>query len=388
MSAIRQAGFGKKWLFLLFIIGLAAGWWYYQRQHARPENPPYLTAAVTRGDIQSSVLASGSLEAAKQVDVGAQVSGEISKLSVAIGDVVKAGDPIAEIDASTQINSKNTAQAQLESRQAGLRSAQAALNEAQQNYNRQRALLRRGAVAKEVVEKAGATLQSAKASVEQAKAAVETAHIELNNAGLNLGHTSVSAPIDGIVIAVLVEQGQTVNAVQNVPTLVKIAQTETMTVKPEIAEADVSKVRAGMPAYFNLLGDPSRRFDTTLKSVDPAPLNVSNNSAGSDGAVYYYGKMDVANPDNLLRIGMTANVTIITAQAKDVLLVPMTAINPDQQGHDSVQVLVNGVPQSRRVSIGIADGVYAQVRDGLQEGDEVIVSQGSGRSPDSYRKGF
>ena len=371
MNTFQQAGFGKAWLFILIIISVGAGWWYYQQRYSQPKIPPYLTAAVTRGEIESSVLASGSLEAAKQVDVGAQVSGEISTLSVKIGDAVKAGDPIAEIDASTQINSKNTAQAQLQSQEAGLKSAQAALNEAQQTYDRQRALLRRGAVAKETVEKASAALQSAKASVEQAKAAVETSRIEVNNAGLNLGHTSVTAPIDGTVIAVLVEQGQTVNAVQEVPTLVKIAQTNTMMVKPEIAEADISKVRPGMPAYFSLLGNPSQRFNSTLKSVDPAPLNISNNSKSNDGAVYYYGKMDVDNPDNLLRIGMTANVTIITAQAQDALLVPLTAIEPNEQGQDSVQVLVNGEPQSRRVTIGIEDGVNAQVLDGLKEGDEV-----------------
>ncbi|MBV7434003.1 efflux RND transporter periplasmic adaptor subunit [Cardiobacteriaceae bacterium TAE3-ERU3] len=384
MNTFRRAIFRKKWLFILLIIVIAASWKYYQYRAEQNAPPPYLTAAVTRGDIESSVLASGSLEAAKQVDVGAQVSGEISTLSVAIGDVVKAGDLIAEIDASSQINSRNTAQAQLQSQEAGLQSAQAALNEAQQAYDRQRALLRRGAVAKEAVEKANAALQSAKASVEQAKAAVETSRIELNNAGLNLGHTSVTAPIDGTVIAVLVGQGQTVNAVQDVPTLVKIAQTDTMVVKPEIAEADISKVRAGMPAYFSLIGNPARRFDSTLKSIDPAPLSVSNNSKSSDGAVYYYGKMDAANPDNLLRIGMTANVTIITAQAHDVLLVPLTAITPNEQGQDSVQVLVNGEPQSRQVTIGIEDGVNAQVLDGLTEGEEVIISQGSGTTPDQY----
>ena len=164
MSTYRQAGFSKKWLLTLLIIVIAAGWKYYQYQAEKNAPPPYLTATVTRGDIEATVLASGTLEAAKQVDVGAQVSGEISKLSVAIGDVVKAGDPIAEIDASSQINSKNTAQAQLQSQQAGLVSAQATLDEAQATYDRQRALLRRGAVSKEVVEKAGAALQSAKAS--------------------------------------------------------------------------------------------------------------------------------------------------------------------------------------------------------------------------------
>ncbi|UJF23780.1 efflux RND transporter periplasmic adaptor subunit [Suttonella sp. R2A3] len=383
-----QAGISKKsMLVVLFIVAvLGLGWWYYSEQRAAKEVTPYLTEKVTRGDIAAKVSATGSLEALKQVDVGAQVSGEISALYVEIGDEVKAGDRIAEIDASTQINSQNTARAQLQSREAELLTAQANLRQAQQNYDRQKALLARGAVAKEVLEQANTALQSATSAVEQAKAGIQQSQIDVNTAGLNLGYTSVNAPIDGTVIAVVVEKGQTVNAVQNVPTLVKIAQTDHMRVKAEISEADVSRVSTGMPAYFTLLGD-SKRFNGTLASIDPAPLHVSNNTSASETAVYYYGKMDVANPEQLLRIGMTANVHIITNQAKNVLLIPLTAVREGDEGASSVQVMVDGKPQAQAITTGIDDGIRVQVIDGLQEGDEVVVSEGGGEAFDLGRGG-
>ena len=374
-----------KFLFFLLVLG-AGGFWYWQRSHKPVDDNggiKYITAPVAKGDIAHTVLASGSLQPLKSVKVGAQVSGEISALYVQIGDQLKQGDPVAEIDASTQQNTRDSAAASLASSKAALTSAQAKLREAQQNFNRQQSLVKKGAAAQETLDAAQATLKAAQSSVEQAKADIRRNQLELDNAGLRLGYTNVTAPMDGVVISVAVEKGQTVNAVQDSPTLATIAQTKTMTVEAEIAEADVGELKPGMNAYFTLLGSDKTRYEGKLKSIDPAPLATSKNTTtatagSSDTAVYYYGKMDVPNPDGKLRIGMTANMVIAVEEAKGVLTIPMTALQTNAQGEDEVQVMIDGKPQPRVVKLGINDGVNTEIKEGLKEGEEVVISSGSG----------
>ena len=374
--------------FLVILVLLAAGgyaWWHFRAQPDEAGAIKYITAEVKQGDIAQTVLASGSIQPFKSVKVGAQVSGEISALAVQIGDRVKTGDPIAEIDASTQQNTRDSAAAALASSKAAQTAAQAKLREAQQNFNRQQELVKKGAAARETLDAAQATLKSAQSAVEQAKADIRKSQLELDNAGLRLGYTSVTAPMDGVVISVAVEKGQTVNAVQDSPTLVTIAQTNTMTVEAEIAEADVSAVQPGMAAYFTLLGADKTRYEGKLKSIDPAPLATSKNtttsSATTDTAVYYYGKMDVPNPDGKLRIGMTANMVINVREAKGVLTIPMTALQTNANGADEVLVMgADGQPQPRVVKLGINDGVNSEVSEGLKEGEQVVISSGTGES--------
>lgn len=366
-------------LILLVLAGAGYGAWYYwqTQQRLKAQAPPQvLTETVRKGDIRHVIHASGTLTAKRKVDVGAQVSGEIEALHVAIGDELKAGDAIADIDARSQRNSRDTAQAQLQSREAALASAKAALREAEQKHQRQKNLVSKGAAAKETLEAAQAALKNAQGAVEQAQAAVTQSRIDVDTAGLNLGHTHVVAPMDGTVIAVPVEKGQTVNAIQSAPTLITLADLSTMTVKAEIAEADVGKVRPGMAASFTLLGDSRKRYESTLSRVDPAPMTVSDNALNAtESAVYYYGHVDVDNPERLLRIGMTANIDIVVDQANDVLVIPMTALQ-DEGEDDSVLVLdEQGFPQPRKVTLGLQDGIHAQVIDGLSEGEQVVVSQ-------------
>ena len=375
--------------FLVILVLLAAGgyaWWHFRAKPDEAGAIKYITAEVKKGDIAQTVLASGSIQPFKSVKVGAQVSGEISALSVKIGDKVKTGDPIAEIDASTQQNTRDSAAATLASSKAALTAAQAKLREAQQNFNRQQEMVKKGAAARESLDAAQATLKSAQSAVDQAKADIRKSQLELDNAGLRLGYTSVTAPMDGVVISVAVEKGQTVNAVQDSPTLVTLAQTNTMTVEAEIAEADVGAVQPGMAAYFTLLGADKTRYEGKLKSIDPAPLATSKNtttttSSSNDTAVYYYGKMDVPNADGKLRIGMTANMVINVREAKGVLTIPMTALQTNSAGADEVQVMgADGKPQPREVKLGINDGVNTEVTEGLTAGEQVVVSSGTGES--------
>ncbi len=367
----------KSWLKWILLLGLlAGGYFYWQSGKEDPANipPPYITAKVSRGDLVHSVLATGALQAFKEVKVGAQVSGKIAKLHVEIGDKVKAGDKIAEIDADTQQNQRDSEKASLDVSKANLRSAQARLAEAQKKYNRQKSLGEAGT--KENLDSAKATLGTAQAEVAAAQAQIEKSQLALKNASVNLGYTTVTAPMDGVVVAVAVEEGQSINAVQSSPTIITLAQTDTITVAGEIAEADVGDVKTGMKASFTLLGKDKTKYEGVIKSIDPAPLAVSNNSSSSssnDSAVYYYGKMDVKNPNERLKIGMTANMTIKIKEAKNALTIPMTALQKDDE------VLLPGPnpvapPKTQKITVGINDGVNVEVLEGLSEGQEVIVS--------------
>ena len=342
------------------------------------EKVEYLTQKVAYGDISETVSASGKLHAFKEVEIGAQVSGEISELKVKIGDTVKKGDLIAQIDPRLASNQLKTARATLDSNKAGLLSKQASLTQAKQQYNRQKAMFAEGATSKEALETAEANYKTAQAAVEQAKMQIKQAEVSIETAELNMGYTKLVAPMDGTVIAVPAEEGQTLNAGMNTPTVIKLAQLDKMKIKAEIAEADVSRVRPEMKAYFTLLGaDNGKRYEAVLKSIDPAPREISNNGNVSDStAIYYYGMLEVPNDDGVLRTYMTANVHFIINEKQHVLKVPSTAIR-GRSDKKTVEVLVNGKPEKREVTIGIKDDVDTEIVSGLNEGDEIIVGRSS-----------
>lgn len=364
------------WIKLLITLGLIGGGVYYYQQQTNQTPPPpqYLTEKVKRGTVAQTVLATGSVQASKEVKVGAQVSGEIKQLHVKIGDKVQKGDLLATLDSRSQNNEHQSALANLEASKANFAAAEVKRNEAQKTFNRRQNLNQSGADTKENLDNAKSALEQAKSALEQAKAEVRRNEIAVENSKLSLGHTKVIAPMDGLVIATAVEEGQSVNSAQNSPTLVTIAQTDTMRIKAEIAEADVNKVQAGMPAYFTLLGNPKKRFVTQIASIDPAPLAISNNSSSSDSAVYYYARLLHDNANGELRIGMTTNVVITLAEAKDALIIPMTALQTTPEG-ETVRVLKNGSAEVQKVETGLDNGVMVEIRSGLNEGDEVIISQ-------------
>ena len=336
----------------------------------------YITQKVEYGNISETVQASGKLHAYKEVEVGAQVSGEISELKVEIGDTVKKGDLIAQIDPRLASNQLKTARATLDSNKAALLSRQASLTQAQQQYNRQKAMFAEGATSKEALETAEANYKTALAAVDQAKMQIKQAEVSIETAELNMGYTKLVAPMDGTVIAVPAEEGQTLNAGMNTPTVIKLAQLDKMKIKAEIAEADVSRVRPEMKAYFTLLGaDDGKRYETTLKSIDPAPREISNNGNVSDTtAIYYYGQLEVPNENGELRTHMTANVHFVVNEKERVLKVPSSAVR-GRNGKKTVEVLVNGKPERREVETGIKDDVSIEIVSGLKEGEEIVIGR-------------
>ncbi|MGO3743501.1 efflux RND transporter periplasmic adaptor subunit [Kerstersia sp.] len=348
----------------------------------------FVTVPVRKAAIEDTVLATGTLQAFKQVEVGAQVSGQLVRLQAALGDRVEKGQLLAEIDSLPQENVLRNAQAGLASARAELASRQAQLKQAELAHTRQKTMLAADASSREAYEAAVAALAAARAGVESLKAQVEQASISVDTATLNLGYTRISAPIDGVVVGLSAEEGQTLNANQQTPTILTIAQLDTLTVKAQISEADVVRVAPGDPVYFTILGQPDQRRRAVLRAIEPAPESSSassssgsssSGSSSSSSAVYYNGLFDIKNPDGLLRIDMTAQVYIVLAQADDALVIPSAALGMAQpDGSYLVRVLdAQGRPQEHRITIGLDNQVQAQVLSGLEAGDAVILGDAS-----------
>ncbi|WLQ12078.1 efflux RND transporter periplasmic adaptor subunit [Hahella aquimaris] len=361
---------------VIFVVLAAVGWnalsWF------EPEPVEYVTAPVEKRDIEQTVLATGVLEGSKQVAVGAQVTGQLKSMNVSVGDRVVKGQLLAEIDPVLQRNELNRAMAELKNAKASRRGREAMLRFYELEFKRQREMNAQAAASVSELENARAQLESAKAEIEALEAQISQAEIQVETAKANLGFTKIVAPMDGVVIATKFEQGQTLVSTQEAPTLLILANLDTMTVKAQISEADVTKVKSGQEANFTVLGDPDRQYNGVLRTIKLAPDNISDNGSvsNSTSAVYYSGVLEAANPDHSLRVAMTAQVSIIINRQPQTLSIPISALDPDQEiggAQHKVRVLVNGQPEDRTIETGIRDNVYVQVLSGLNDGDNVIL---------------
>lgn len=385
----------KKKIITISIIIAFLGVSYFFNNN-KSENIQYLTERVSKGDIINTVLATGSVSAYQKVSVGAQVSGQIDKLYVKLGQKIKKGDVIAEIDSTTQKNDLKTAKSNLEIYKAQLKSKTIAMNIAQAQYNRQKNLLNVDAGSQVDFENAKNSLALAKSEVDVLKSQIEQANISVSTAETNVGYTKIVSPLDGVIVSVPVEQGQTVNSNQTTPTIVEIADLSKMIIKPEISEGDITKVKAGMPVEFSIIGDPDKTYHTTLQSVDPGTTTLtdgtsstssSNSSSSSSTAIYYYGNLIVPNDDQKLRISMTTQNTITVSKAENILIIPTITIKKEK-GKDYVYILgKNKQLEKREIKTGISDELNSQVLSGLSEGEEVISSQTDGSINTPMRRG-
>jgi macrolide-specific efflux system membrane fusion protein len=383
----------------LLLIAAVAGW------ALRPAKTPALaTSPVVRANLEQTVEATGSIEAFKLVSVGAQASGQIKALKVQLGDKVKTGDLIAEIDSTTQINSLRNAESALDSIRAQRAQQVAVRTEAELTYARQQQMLSAEATSRADYEAAEATLASARAQIQVLDAQIKQQQTQLDTAKANLGYTRITAPIDGTVVAVIAEEGQTVNASQSTPTIVKLAKLDVVTVNAEISEADVVKVKPDLPVYFTILGDPDTKYRAKLRTIEPAPSSIetetssagsaaSSSSTSSSSAIYYNALFDVENPDGVLRISMTAQVSVVLGQVHDALIIPSAALGPrvpDREPNKepsenkaggatyTVQVLgKDGWPETRQIVVGLNNNANAEVKSGLTEGERVVVGEAS-----------
>lgn len=361
---------------VISVTGLLAKKYFFSKA-----KETFITAVVTKMDIEESVLASGTLQALKTVEVGAQVNGQLKKLHVRLGDQVSKGDLLAEIDPVLQQNSLKDAEASQEYAEAQISAKKALLHQLELSYKRQQELAAKDAVSKADLESAQAQMETSRADLQALLAQLKKAKVAVNTSQANLNYTRILAPMDGVVISIVTEEGQTVVSAQAAPTILKLANIDTITVKAQISEADVTRVKAGQLVYFTILGDPDTRYYSKLRAIEPGPESLSSgasttitSTSSSSTAIYYNGLFDVPNPGNKLRVSMTAQVSVVLSQAKQALCIPVSSLrNKEKNGYYTVKVLRNAAAENRKIRVGINNNVNAQVLDGLQEGEKVII---------------
>lgn len=324
------------------------------------------TAKVAPANLMTSVTATGTIEPVTSVTVGTQVSGIVSKLYVDYNSVVKKGQVIAELDKTNLVS-------QLNASKATLASAQSKLNYESSNYKRYDALYKKGLVSADEYENAQLTYKQAREQVASAKE-------EVQRAQTNLGYATITSPIDGIVLSKAVEEGQTVAASFSTPELFTIAQNlKEMQVVADVDEADIGDVREGERVTFTVDAYPDDTFEGTVKQVRQEATTTNN-------VVTYEVVISAPNADLKLKPGLTANVTIYTAERKNVTCVPSKALRytptketigkrkiVDCNGKNKVWTLEGNNIVAHRVNIGMTDGTNTELLDGMKTGTQVIT---------------
>jgi macrolide-specific efflux system membrane fusion protein len=375
------------------------------------------TSVVQRGDIEDAVTATGVLQPRDYVDVGTQVSGQLRILHVEIGNRVEKGKLLAEIDPTVYKTRVDADRAQINTLAAQLNDREAQLALAEQQHQRQVNMMREQATTQEALQSAEAALKSAKAQINVLKAQIEQTRSSLRGNEANLGYTKIYAPMSGTVVSISAKQGQTLNANQQAPIILRIADLSTMTVQSQVSEADVSRLKLGMEVYFTTLGSQGKRWNGTLRQVNPTPEIVNN-------VVLYNALFDVENRDGALMTQMTAQIFFVTAHARNVVQVPVAALRPaprsdarttrraanaeakapasrggerraGQAGPDRsrfaagramVQVMKDdGTTEEREVRVGVVSRVAAEIVSGLEPGEKVITGTATAASQNRPR---
>lgn len=355
-------------------------------QGLTPGRDALATVTVTRADIENSVTALGTLQPRRYVDVGAQASGQIRKIHVEAGDQVQEGQLLVEIDPATQKAKLDASRYAIENLQAQLQEQKAQHQLARQKYQRQQRLSAGNATREEDVQTAKAELNATQARVEMFQAQIRQAQASLRSDEAELGYTRIYAPMTGTVVAVDARVGQTLNAQQQTPLILRIAKLSPMTVWAEVSEADIGHVKPGMSAYFTTLSGGSRRWTSTVRQIlpiPPKPLNEtqsngspsSTSKSGTGRVVLYTVLLDVDNADNALMAEMTTQVFFVASQVKDALTVPVAALQgmPGSAAQIARVVAKNGAIEDREVRLGISDRLRVEVLGGLNEGDHLLI---------------
>lgn len=368
----------------LAVLAGAGSWWAF----ADGDDVALITAPATVADLERTVQAVGRVNPKELVAVGAQVSGQVKRLHVVLGQHLQAGDLIAEVDSQPQRIALRSAEAAANALRAQHAASQARYTQALRTYDRQSQLVASRLVSQESFEAARMARDAARSDVAALQAQIDQAVTQVETARINLGYTRIVSPSEGYIVAIVTKAGQTLNSMQTTPTLVMLAQMDTMTVRAEIAEADVELIAPGQPLWFSTLGPSGRRYESHLQQLEPAPSSIADAASGNSGgsaqtpkAVYYAGLFDVANPGLMLKPSMTVKVTIQLARVANALQVPLSALTEAGDGagtRATVRVVdAKGRARERAVTTGLRTATAVQILSGLEAGENVVVGQAS-----------
>ncbi|ATG91540.1 efflux RND transporter periplasmic adaptor subunit [Methylomonas koyamae] len=371
---------------LVLAAAVAAGAAYRYLQPERKAAVPGETVSVSLGDIEENVTAQGKLEPKEYVDVGAQVTGQLQKIYVKIGDDVRAGQLLAQIDPRIYAARVAADEANIKNLQAQLAGQQAQVVFAQQQYDRNRELLQSQGVSVQDFQNSEFTLKSAKATAAAIQAQIEQVESTLNGDKTNLGFTKIFASMDGTMVDQKAREGQTLNANQTTPTILQLAKLDTMTVRAQVAEADVMRLSRDMAVYFTTLGSGERRWQGKVRQILPTPEVINN-------VVLYNVLVDVDNRDRQLMTGMSTQMFFVLGKAEQVPLLPVNALGQRLRGEDQgrgqaykVKLVSGADVQEKTVHIGLRTRRFAQVLDGLALGDRVQANSDNGDKSKNRRK--
>ncbi|PYC19668.1 efflux RND transporter periplasmic adaptor subunit [Pseudomonas mosselii] len=360
-----------------------AGITTWQQSQAQSIQAPAI-AQIGFSDVETNVTALGNLQPKKYVDVGAQVSGQILRLSVQPGDIVTKDELLVEIDPSVLTAAVDAGRASLKALNARRVEQSAQHRLAAQRLARLRMLTHDGATSLDDLQSAEATLTSTAAQIEQLQAEIAQTSATLKADEARLSYTKIYAPMAGTVISVDAREGQTLNATYQTPDILRIADLTTMTVWTEVSEADIDKIKPGMHAQFTTLSEDQRQWHGTVRQLLPAPpaslgISVSKGTTPANSKVVVYTVLfDVDNADAALMPQMTAQVVFTRQLAKNTLAVPVSALSLAGSGQDQFIARVqkaDGSIEVRQVRIGVRNREMAQVLEGLTSGETVLQNE-------------
>jgi macrolide-specific efflux system membrane fusion protein len=368
---------------IIGVLGLtiivAGGWYWYASAARTPQNDSLRPVAIKRGTIEEVVTAQGKLEAKQYVDVGTQVSGQLKKILVQIGEPVNKGQLLAEIDPRVYQAQVEASEARINSLKAQLNQQKAELALAEQNLRRNQNLIAVNAVSQQVLQESESQAAVAKAQVDSITAQIQETESILRGNRTSLSFTKIYAPMAGTVTTMPAREGQTLNANQSAPTILQIANLDTMTVRAQVAEADITRLKDGMPVYFATLGNSERRWQGKVRQILPSPQIVNE-------VVLYDVLIDAKNEGRQLMTGMTTQVFFIFGRAENATIIPAEVLTRRAPEHDNpkgkayrVLVARESGGEERIVRVGLQTRTEAQVTDGLNSGERIMVTRS--RSP-------
>lgn len=367
LKTITQSVWTKRALF--FVIVCAPLYALWQILSVPEMNDDFLFAPATVGDIEKSIVATGQLEPKRYVEVGAQVSGQVENIRVEEGDVVKQGDLLVEIDATVFETQVQKTEADLENKKAQLAQLKAERELSIIRAKRNEELYAQDAVSADDVYSSKTELKVLDSKISASIAQIKADEASLAGDRATLGFAKIYAPIDGTVASIDVREGQTLNANQNAPTLLQISDLQTMTIRAEVSEADVSKIEKGMPVYFATLGDMNTHYYSEVRQVLPTPEVVND-------VVLYQVLIDIENTTGKLMDSMTTQVFFVQDKRENTIVVPLAAVKG--RGNMTFVLVQEGEQVVRRpVQTGVKNRTMVEITQGLVAGEQVVIGRRS-----------